>query len=149
MNNKKRDLISQIKKGPGFKKISEEVDALVRLAIEINEQRTAKSWTQQKLAQKAGTSQKMISKIENGEVDVGFDLLQRLARSLDVELRLGRAALVKIKDVAVINQEDESLIKASVSLDWDTFQSAFRSGCQSVELKPTEFQQKQLCPTVE
>ncbi|MBI5427917.1 MAG: helix-turn-helix transcriptional regulator [Nitrospinae bacterium] len=40
------------------------------------------------LAKKAHTTQKVISRIEHGEVSVGVDLLQRIAAALDLEVNI-------------------------------------------------------------
>lgn len=93
--NKKLNKINSIKEHPNFKKESEKYDAFLRLAIEVNEIRNSKGWSQKELADNVGTTQKVVSKIENGDVNLGLDLLQRLARSLGSKLQFGKSILVK------------------------------------------------------
>lgn len=85
MSNKKINIdpMAEAKKGKYFKQYSKEAEEKTRLAIEIFETREALKISQQELAKKANTSQKTISKIENGDMNVGFSLLNRIASVLD------------------------------------------------------------------
>jgi ribosome-binding protein aMBF1 (putative translation factor) len=97
MKNIKKKNIDPIKLIEGqsdFEKISQEMDVQVRFAVEVFEARKLKNWSQQVLAKKAETTQKVISKIESGDVNIGLDLLQRLARCLDLRLLIGNSLLV-------------------------------------------------------
>lgn len=52
--------------------------------------RKARKWTQDQLAEKAGMTQERISKIESGDFNsITLSTLQKLARALDVNLRVG------------------------------------------------------------
>lgn len=93
MNKKNIDPIGVIKKHPLYKEVSEEIDVLMRIAIEINVARTARGITQQDLAEKAKTTQKIISKIESGDYKVGIDLLARITKSLGVFLSIGDSVI--------------------------------------------------------
>ena len=97
-NKKIKNIIVSIEKHPSYKRISEEVDVLIKIAIEIFEARKKRGWTQQKLAKKAGTTQKVVSKVESADVNIGLDLLQRLARCLDLILQIGSTILVGKED---------------------------------------------------
>lgn len=54
-----------------------------RLATEVSALRTAKDITQQQLAKKIETTQKIVSEVENGNVNIGVELLGRFSKSLD------------------------------------------------------------------
>lgn len=90
MNKKRVRNINEVKRGLAYRRIREIMDARVRLAVEINEVRELKGWTQQELAKRAFTTQKVISKIENGDTNIGFDLLTRVTRCLGVWMQVGR-----------------------------------------------------------
>jgi len=87
--NKKNNLdpIAEIKKHSKFKRFSEEAEIRTRLAIEIYETRGIKKISQQELAKMAETTQKVISRIESGDVNIGIDLLQRIAKNLDFTIK--------------------------------------------------------------
>ncbi|MBF0382748.1 MAG: helix-turn-helix transcriptional regulator [Magnetococcales bacterium] len=73
---------------PEFKKIWYEESLKVQVALRVHESRKKKGLSQEKLAKEAKTTQKVISKIEHGEVSIGLDLLQRIAHVLDFRVEL-------------------------------------------------------------
>jgi transcriptional regulator with XRE-family HTH domain len=81
MNNKKINInpMAEARKGKYFNKYSKEAKERIKLGVEIYNNRESLKISQQDLAKKAQTTQKVISKIENGDVNVGFSLLNRIA----------------------------------------------------------------------
>jgi transcriptional regulator with XRE-family HTH domain len=81
MNNKKIsiDPIAEARKGKYFNKYSKEAKERIKLGVEIYNTRENLKISQQELAKQAETTQKVISRIENGDVNVGFSLLNRIA----------------------------------------------------------------------
>ena len=73
------DPMAEAKKGKYFKRYSKEAKERILLAVEIYNAREALGISQQELAKKAETTQKVISKIENGDVNMGYSLLNRIA----------------------------------------------------------------------
>lgn len=84
-HNKKThiDPIAEAKKGKYFKQYSREAKERIRLGVEIYNTREYFKMSQQKLAQEAQTTQKVVSRIENGDVNIGFALLNRIASVLN------------------------------------------------------------------
>lgn len=76
------DPIAETKKGPYFEKFSKEAKERIKLAVEIYNKRDAMGMSQQELAKRAETTQKVISSIENADVNVGLSLLNRIASVL-------------------------------------------------------------------
>ena len=56
------------------------------LTVGIRKYREAENITQERFADMVGTAQSYLSDIEAGRVNVGFDLLCRIAEGLDVSL---------------------------------------------------------------
>ncbi len=81
MNNKKINIdpIAEARKGKYFNKYSKEAKERIKLGVEIHNTRESLKISQQDLAKKAETTQKVISRVENGDVNVGFSLLNRIA----------------------------------------------------------------------
>lgn len=73
------DPIAEAKKGPYFERFSKEAKERIKLGVEIYNKREEMGIIQQELAKRAETTQKVISNIENGDVNVGFSLLNRIA----------------------------------------------------------------------
>jgi predicted transcriptional regulator len=85
MNNKKLNIdpMAEARKGKYFKQFSREAKERIKLGVEIYNAREFLNMSQQKLAEKAQTTQKVISRVENGDVNVGFALLNRIASVLN------------------------------------------------------------------
>ena len=85
INNKKMNIdpIAKARKGKYFEQYSKEAKERIMLGVEIYNAREAFGMSQQELAQKAQTTQKVISRIENGDVNVGFALLNRISMVLN------------------------------------------------------------------
>ncbi|KKW10161.1 MAG: transcriptional regulator [Candidatus Gottesmanbacteria bacterium GW2011_GWB1_49_7] len=94
MKSKEIAGLDEARKHPAYKKVYEVMDARMKLAIEISEQRAHMGWSQQELAKKAETTQKVISKIENGDTNVGFDLLKRITSRLNLMFQIGQTVFV-------------------------------------------------------
>lgn len=56
------------------------------MAQDVAQKRKEKKWSQQRLAKEIGTTQAVISRIEQGRVDPGLGLLVRLKIALNVSL---------------------------------------------------------------
>tara|TARA_Y100000310_G_scaffold333529_1_gene411266 strand:+ start:308 stop:634 length:327 start_codon:yes stop_codon:yes gene_type:complete len=87
------DPISKARKHALFKEYSEDARARILLATEIYKARSKKGLTQQALAKAAETTQKVVSNIENGQVNVGLDLIFRMVKSLGLRMQVGKASL--------------------------------------------------------
>jgi transcriptional regulator with XRE-family HTH domain len=82
MNNKKLSPIKRAKEFPGYEKIAKAARFRIRLSAEIYSARKKKNMSQMELSKKAETSQKVLSHIENADVNVGGELMNRLAGEL-------------------------------------------------------------------
>lgn len=80
---KQIDAMAELRKTKDFQSLSLAYDLQLRLAVEIYQQRERKGWSQQDLAKEVKTTQKVISKLENGEVNAGLDIVRRLGAALD------------------------------------------------------------------
>ncbi len=87
---------------PEYKKMRDAADARIKFAFEVNRARTAKGWTQVRLAKEAETTQRIISNIESGDVNIGFDLIQRIARCLGLTVRIGTTSVFFDESTAFI-----------------------------------------------
>lgn len=74
-----------------------DINALIFLAEEVYDKRKKMGINQQGLAKKVGTTQRIISNIENAEINVGFNLLIRIAHELNIEFKIGDSYFAKEK----------------------------------------------------
>ncbi|MEI6462567.1 MAG: helix-turn-helix transcriptional regulator [bacterium] len=61
-----------------------EMDVLDKIALDVFDARTAKGWSQKELAEKIGTKQSVISRLESRGSDPTMNLLIKIANALDV-----------------------------------------------------------------
>jgi predicted transcriptional regulator len=78
--------MAEAKKNQKFSIYAKDAAAQIRLGVEIYNIRTAEGISQQKLAKITKTTQKMISNIENGSVDIRFSTLNKIKEALDFKL---------------------------------------------------------------
>ncbi len=85
ISNKQKNInpIAEARNGKYFKRYSKEAKERIRLGIEIYNARETLGISQQELAKQAETTQKVVSRIENGDVNIGFSLLNRIATALN------------------------------------------------------------------
>ncbi len=91
--NKNLDPMGKARAHKLFQKYSEEARGRIVLATEIYKARTKKGISQQELAKQIQTTQKVVSKIENGEVNLGIDLLYKITNHLKIGVHVGKAKL--------------------------------------------------------
>ena len=73
-------------KDPEFRKEYEKLQLQRRVAKAIVNRRKAQWLSQRDLAKRANTIQTVISRIENGNVSVGLQMLQRIADALGTQI---------------------------------------------------------------
>lgn len=83
-----KDHLEESLKDPRFRKAWEESEVEYQLSRQIISARLEKKMSQQQLAQKANTTQAVVSRIERMASNVSLGLLKRLATALDVRLRV-------------------------------------------------------------
>lgn len=87
------DPMARARQHPKFQEYAQEARARIVLASEIYKAREKRGLSQQELAKKAQTTQKVISKVENGQVNIGVDLLFKILKPLDLKMRVGEVSI--------------------------------------------------------
>jgi len=77
------DPIFEAKKDKNFEKYSQEVDLKIRIAKEVYNMREQKNLSQQSLAKMAATTQRIISDIENADLNPGIFLMFKIFKVLE------------------------------------------------------------------
>jgi ribosome-binding protein aMBF1 (putative translation factor) len=96
MKNISKKNIDPMAKARGYKEFdgyAKEARSRIILAAEIYKARTKKGISQQELAKQIKTTQKVVSKIENAEVNLGIDLMYKITAYLGVKVSIGGARL--------------------------------------------------------
>ena len=96
MNTKKKlpsvdlnDYLTKQLKNKDFKKEWEQSEAQYQFVRQMIKKRTDKKISQRVLAQRAGTTQAVISRIESGTVNTTLEMLTKIASGLDSKLTVG------------------------------------------------------------
>lgn len=75
-------------KDPKFKKEWDKLEQRYKIISLIINLRNKYNLTQEELAKKLNTSTSVISRIENGSVEISFDFLKRIAKSFNLFLEI-------------------------------------------------------------
>ncbi len=94
MNNKKlkptdfQEYLKEQLKDPEFKKYYEEEERKLEIAYQVLQLRKRKRMSQAALARKIGTKQSNIARIESGQQNLTIEMLEKIARALDRNLKV-------------------------------------------------------------
>lgn len=83
-----QDHIQESLRNPEFKKEWEKSELNYQLSRALIKKRLAQNISQTNLAKRANTTQAVISRLENMTVNPSLRLLQRIARALNVSLKI-------------------------------------------------------------
>lgn len=83
-----KDHLKESLKDPEFRKAWKESEVEYQLSRQLIAQRLAKKMTQKQLAQKAKTTQAVISRVENMSSNPSIELLKRIASAFNTHLRI-------------------------------------------------------------
>ena len=81
-------LEAELMKNPAFKAEYDALEPEYELIRQLIEARTEKNMTQKQLAEKIGTKQSNIARLESGNYNPSFQFLQKVAGALDKRLSL-------------------------------------------------------------
>lgn len=84
--SKNIDVLASVKKSPRYFDLAQNAEWKIRFAVEVYNSRTEKGISQQALAKKIGSTQRVISNIENGDVDMRASMINRLALALNFSI---------------------------------------------------------------
>jgi len=75
-------------KNPEFKKEWENSELRYKLIKQLIQLRNSYNLSQSELAKKIGTTQAVISRIENGTTNIGIDFIDRIAKAFNKKVEL-------------------------------------------------------------
>jgi transcriptional regulator with XRE-family HTH domain len=105
-----RDVMAEVKLGKDYSKFLQESKTKLKVGVELFETRERMGISQRELARLVGSTQKVISYIETGDVNPGICLLQRIAQVLKIKFIFGDATLshqgMTIKDIVQFNSNE-------------------------------------------
>ena len=81
-----RDHLNNLRNDPEYAAAEEELRAILDIANDVLRLRLEKGWSQADLAERVGTKQANISRLENGLANPSMEFLQKIAKAFDMGL---------------------------------------------------------------
>ena len=81
-------LLNEELKNPEFRQEWEKLELRYIIVKQLIKLRNSYNLSQSELAKKIGTTQAVISRIENGSVNVGIDMIERIAKSFNKQIKI-------------------------------------------------------------
>jgi predicted transcriptional regulator len=81
-------LLNEELKNPEFKQEWKKLELRYIIVKQLIKLRNGYNLSQSELAKRIGTTQAVISRIENGSVNVGIDMIERIAKSFDKQIKI-------------------------------------------------------------
>lgn len=113
--------LAESRQDPEYRKVADKLKPILDLADEVFELRMEKGWTQAELAERIGTAQANISRLENGLANPTFDFLEKLSEAfgtqLSVRLRRQHPRIeTRVIPVVVTGPQYQDLFRMSVDV---------------------------------
>ena len=83
-----RDYFKKLEENPEYQAAEQKYKLILDLADEILRMRMEKGWSQAELAERAGTKQANISRLESGLSNPSINFLQKVAEAFDANLSI-------------------------------------------------------------
>jgi len=81
-------LLNEELKNLDFKQEWEKLELRYIIVKQLIKLRNSYNLSQSELAKKVGTTQSVISRIENGNVNIGIDMIERIAKSFNKQIKI-------------------------------------------------------------
>jgi transcriptional regulator with XRE-family HTH domain len=93
-----KQYFKKFEKDPDYLKAKEELGLVFDIADEVLRLRIEKGWSQAELAERAGTKQANISRLESGLSNPSINFLRKVAKALDaaISIRLEKTPITEI-----------------------------------------------------
>ncbi len=85
---KDEDALERLRQDPEYVEAEKKLRPILDIAADVIRLREGKEWTQAELAQRVGTRQANISRLENGLSNPTLRFLQKVAQALDTDLTI-------------------------------------------------------------
>jgi len=82
------DVLKEELKNPEFKRLFDEYGRQLEISYQILQLRKREKMSQAKLAKKIGTTQSNVARMESGKQNFTIDLLDKIARAFNAELKI-------------------------------------------------------------
>jgi len=114
-----RDYFKKLEENPNYQEAEQKYKLILDLADEVLRLRMEKGWSQTELAERAGTKQANISRLESGLSNPSVNFLHKLAKALDVNLTVSFKK-ISTQSVSVGTDAENKVQEAYLITNWPT-----------------------------
>jgi transcriptional regulator with XRE-family HTH domain len=111
-----KEYFKKFENDPEYLKTKEELGLIFDIADEVLRLRIEKGWSQTELAERAGTKQANISRLESGLGNPSINFLQKIAKALDTNISI-KFEKISAKEIYIAtgtkNQSQEAYLVAN------------------------------------
>jgi transcriptional regulator with XRE-family HTH domain len=104
-----KDYFKKLEEDPAYQDAESELKIILDLADDILRLRMEKGWSQAELAERAGTKQANISRLESGLSNPSVNFLQKVAKALDTSISISFENIASSKIVAKTDAKSQSI----------------------------------------
>lgn len=113
--------LARCRQDPEYREVENRLKPFMDLADEVLRLRMERGWTQEELAERVGTAQANVSRLENGLANPTLEFLQKLSDAFETELRVHLQSPVhvvraQIMPVLVSEKEYQDLFTMSAEV---------------------------------
>lgn len=104
-----KEYFKQFENDPEYLKAREELGIIFDIADDVLRLRIEKGWSQAELAERAGTKQANISRLEGGLSNPSINFLQKVAKALDTSISIKLENTPSPKIIATTDTKNQSI----------------------------------------
>lgn len=112
-----KDYFKKVKENPEYQEIEQELKPILDLADVVLRLRLEKGWSQAELAERVGTKQANISRLEGGLSNPSVNFLQKVSKALDTYLSV-RFEKIPIQEIYISSDSDNKSQEAYPVANW-------------------------------
>lgn len=114
-----KDYFKKLEDDPEYQEIEQELRVILDLADDILRLRMEKGWSQAELAERAGTKQANISRLESGLSNPSINFLQKIAKALDTSISV-KFEKNSVQEIYVTTDSKNKSQDAYLVANWPT-----------------------------
>ncbi len=112
-----KDYFKKLKEDPEYQEAEQELKVSLDLADDILRLRMEKGWSQVELAERAGTKQANISRLESGLSNPSINFLQKVAKALDTNISI-RFEKISAQEIYITTDAKNESQEAFLVANW-------------------------------
>jgi transcriptional regulator with XRE-family HTH domain len=114
-----KDYFKKVEENPEYQEIEQELKPILDLADVVLRLRLEKGWSQAELAERVGTKQANISRLEGGLSNPSVNFLQKVSKALDTHISI-RFEKIPVQEIYISSDSNNKSQEAYPVANWPT-----------------------------